>query len=374
MENKLTENRAMKIAALVSRYLVGIIFIFSGLIKLNDPVGTQIKLEEYFEVFAQDLPFMAGFFHGLVPFALYIAVFLCVSEVVLGVALLLHYKPKMTNFFLLLIIIFFSFLTFYSAYFNKVTDCGCFGDAIKLKPWTSFLKDIILLVLIIIITLYQRHTRALPTGLFIALATVGSLGLAFYAVTHLPPLDMLPYKVGNNIPSLMKPSEPYKFEYIFEKDGKTFRFQNFPEDSTYIYKDMVTLNEDKARPKITDYRVWNDSTDFTQESFQGNKLIVIVKSLKDINTAAFPTIRKLVEGLKGTDVSTYVFTSVSAAEIEGFLAEQQLNIPYFFADATVLKTISRSNPGLWLLSDGTVKGKWHFNDTPDAETVLKAVE
>lgn len=364
----------MKIAALVSRYLVGIIFIFSGLIKLNDPVGTQIKLEEYFEVFAQDLPFMAGFFHGLVPFALYIAVFLCVSEVVLGVALLLHYKPKMTNFFLLLIIIFFSFLTFYSAYFNKVTDCGCFGDAIKLKPWTSFLKDIILLVLIIIITLYQRHTRALPTGLFIALATVGSLGLAFYAVTHLPPLDMLPYKVGNNIPSLMKPSEPYKFEYIFEKDGKTFRFQNFPEDSTYIYKDMVTLNEDKARPKITDYRVWNDSTDFTQESFQGNKLIVIVKSLKDINTAAFPTIRKLVEGLKGTDVSTYVFTSVSAAEIEGFLAEQQLNIPYFFADATVLKTISRSNPGLWLLSDGTVKGKWHFNDTPDAETVLKAVE
>lgn len=374
MENKLTENRAMKIAALVSRYLVGIIFIFSGLIKLNDPVGTQIKLEEYFEVFAQDLPFMAGFFHGLVPFALYIAVFLCVSEVVLGVALLLHYKPKMTNFFLLLIIIFFSFLTFYSAYFNKVTDCGCFGDAIKLKPWTSFLKDIILLVLIIIITLYQRHTRALPTGLFIALATVGSLGLAFYAVTHLPPLDMLPYKVGNNIPSLMKPSEPYKFEYIFEKDGKTFRFQNFPEDSTYIYKDMVTLNEDKARPKITDYRVWNDSTDFTQESFQGNKLIVIVKSLKDINTAAFPTIRKLVEGLKGTNVSTYVFTSVSAAEIEGFLAEQQLNIPYFFADATVLKTISRSNPGLWLLSDGTVKGKWHFNDTPDAETVLKAVE
>lgn len=374
MENKLTENRAMKIAAQVSRYLVGIIFIFSGLIKLNDPVGTQIKLEEYFEVFAQDLPFMAGFFHGLAPFALYIAVFLCVSEVVLGVALLLHYKPKMTNFFLLLIIIFFSFLTFYSAYFNKVTDCGCFGDAIKLKPWTSFLKDIILLVLIIIITLYQRHTRALPTGLFIALATVGSLGLAFYAVTHLPPLDMLPYKVGNNIPSLMKPSEPYKFEYIFEKDGKTFRFQNFPEDSTYIYKDMVTLNEDKARPKITDYRVWNDSTDFTQESFQGNKLIVIVKSLKDINTAAFPTIRKLVEGLKGTNVSTYVFTSVSAAEIEGFLAEQQLNIPYFFADATVLKTISRSNPGLWLLSDGTVKGKWHFNDTPDAETVLKAVE
>ncbi len=364
----------MKIAAQISRYLVGLVFIFSGLIKLNDPVGTQIKLEEYFEVFAQDLPFMQVFFHGLVPFALYIAVFLCVAEVVLGVALLLRYKPKATIFFLLLIIIFFSFLTFYSAYFNKVTDCGCFGDAIKLKPWTSFLKDLILLVLIIVIMINQRFIKPLPTGLFVALATVGSLGLAFYAITHLPPIDMLPYKIGNSIPEQMKPSEPYKFEYVFEKDGKTHRFSTFPDDTTYIYKDMITLNEDKARPKITDYRVWNDSTDFTQESFQGNKLILIIKSLKDINTAAFPTIRKTIEGLEGSNVETYIFTSVGSADIENFLREQQLDVPYFFADATVLKTISRSNPGLWLLSDGVVKGKWHYNDTPDAATVIKAVE
>src|SRR5690606_3277590 len=172
----------MKIAAQISRYLVGVVFIFSGLIKLNDPVGTQIKLEEYFEVFAQDIPFLQSLFHGLVPLALYIAVFLCVAEVVLGVALLVRYKPKATNFLLLLIIIFFSLLTFYSAYFNKVTDCGCFGDAIKLKPWTSFINDLILLVLIVIIIWYQRFTKPLPTAIMVALATVGSLGLAFYAV------------------------------------------------------------------------------------------------------------------------------------------------------------------------------------------------
>lgn len=364
----------MKIVAQISRYLVGIIFIFSGLIKLNDPVGTQIKLEEYFEVFAQDVPALSGFFHGLVPLALYIGVFLCVAEVVLGVALLVRYRPKTTNTLLLLIIIFFSFLTFYSAYFNKVTDCGCFGDAIKLKPWTSFTKDIILLVLIVVIIWYQKLIKPLPTALIVAVATVGSIALAFYAVTHLPPLDLLPYKVGNSIPEKMKPSEPYKFQYIFEKDGKTYKFDDFPSDSTYVYKDMITLNEDAAKPKITDYRVWNDSTDYTQESFTGNKLIIIIKNLKDINTAAFPTIRKLVEGLKGADVVPVVFTSAASDEVASFLEAQQLDLPFYFADATVLKTISRSNPGIWLLKDGVVKGKWHYNDTPDAASVKKLLE
>ncbi len=364
----------MKVVAQIARYLVGVVFIFSGLIKLNDPVGTQIKLEEYFEVFAVDMPSFAGFFHAIAPFALYLSVFLCVAEVVLGVALLVRYKPKTTNFLLLLIIIFFSFLTFYSAYFNKVTDCGCFGDAIKLKPWTSFTKDLVLLVLIVIIIWYQRHIRPLPTAMVVAVATLGSLGLAFYAITHLPPLDMLPYKVGNSIPDNMKPSEPYRFEYLFEKDGKKYRFDSFPEDSTYIYKDMITLNEEKARPKITDYRVWNDSTDYTQESFSGNKLIVIVKNLKDINTAAFPAIRDLVRSLQGTDITGVIFTSAASSEIEGFLAGQELSVPYYFADGTVLKTISRSNPGLLLLSDGVVKGKWHYNDTPNAEEVKKLLK
>jgi len=361
----------MRIAARIARYVVGLIFIFSGLIKLNDPVGTQIKLEEYFEVFSQDMPLLHDVFTGMIPYALYLSVFLCVAEVVLGVALIVAYKPKTTHILLLLIIIFFSFLTFYSAYFNKVTDCGCFGDAIKLKPWTSFTKDVILLVLILLIIRYQQSVKPFPSGLVVALATAGTLALAFYAITHLPPVDLLPYKVGNNIPKLMKPSEPYRFEYIFEKDGKTYRFEKYPDDTTLVYKDMISLNEDKARPKITDYRVWNDSTDFTQESLTGNRLIIIIKNLKDINTAAFPDIRKLVAGVSGNGVDPLIFTSAASKEIETFLKEQQLREPYYFADATVLKTIARSNPAIWLLKDGIVKGKWHYNDTPDAAEVLR---
>ncbi|TDB64528.1 BT_3928 family protein [Arundinibacter roseus] len=360
----------MKLAAQIAKVVVGVIFIFSGLIKLNDPVGTEIKLEEYFEVFAQDLPALHDLFMALIPLSLYLSVILCTAEVVLGIALLLGYKPKTTSWLLLGIILFFTFLTFYSAYFNKVTDCGCFGDAIKLKPWTSFGKDIFLLILILLILYKRKEFTAQTTGMLVALATVVSLGIAFYAIRHLPILDLLPYREGASIPDQMQPSEPIRYSYIFEKEGKEVQFESFPTDTTLKFKEMIILNEE-AKPKITDYRTWNDEGDFTQESFKGSKLFVIVKNLKDINTAALPEIRQLLTDLKGSAVETLILTSASGEEIEKFRTEQQLKIPFYYADATVLKTISRSNPGIWLLKEGVVKGKWHFNDTPKAKEVLE---
>jgi len=353
----------MRAVASISRYIVGILFIFSGLIKLNDPVGTQIKLEEYFEVFAQDMPAMHDFFIGLIPFALYLSVFLCTLEVVLGVALLVKYKPRVTALLLLVTILFFTFLTFYSAWFNKVTDCGCFGDAIKLTPWTSFGKDIFLLILIILILLGIKFIKPAKTGLVVIISTVISLGISFYAIRHLPVLDLLPYKIGNSIPAQMQPSEPLRYQYIFDKAGKTVKFEQYPSDTTLEFKEMQIINKD-ALPKITDYRIWNEEGDFTDSTFIGSKLILIIKNLKDINAAAFPEIRTLLEQLDGIDVTPIIVTSASSKDIEQLLAQQQIGLPYYFADATVLKTIVRSNPGLILLNDGVVKGKWHYNDTP----------
>ena len=143
----------MNIIKEIARFFVGGLFIFSGLIKVNDPVGTAIKLEEYFDVFSADI---APFFEWFIPAALFLSVFLSVLEVVLGVALIIGYRMKITSWILLGMIVFFTFLTFYSAYFNKVTDCGCFGDAIKLTPWESFYKDIILLFFIVIIFIKKR--------------------------------------------------------------------------------------------------------------------------------------------------------------------------------------------------------------------------
>src|SRR5690606_35509059 len=134
----------MKILVGISRFIVGILFIVSGLVKLNDPVGFSFKLKDYFAPEVLDLEF-------LVPYALLIAIILVITEVLLGIALLLGYFKKFTLWALMLMIVFFTFLTFYSAYFNKVTDCGSFGDAIPLTPSESVTKDVILLFLILIL-------------------------------------------------------------------------------------------------------------------------------------------------------------------------------------------------------------------------------
>ena len=360
-------------AARIARILVGLVFVFSGLIKLNDPVGTQIKFEEYFEVFAQDVPFLHDFFMALVPFTLLMSVLFCAAEVILGVALLASYKPKVTVWLLFFLITFFTFLTFYSAYFNRVTDCGCFGDAIKLKPWTSFTKDVVLTVLILFIMGHRNRLRSRKTGWLVALTTVLTLGLGIYAIQFLPPIDMLPYAIGKNIPGQMKASEPLRYSYRMEKGGKTTTFDEYPTDTTYTFKEMTLLNPE-AKPKITDYRVWNDESDFTQETFAGNKLFIIIKTTKDIDAGSLPAIRSLVEGLRESSVTPYILTSASDADIKAFAKEFQLeNVPTYKADATVLKTIMRSNPGTWLLSNGTVRGKWHYNTTPGAEEVKRIV-
>lgn len=362
-------------AARIARFFVGTVFVFSGLIKINDPVGTQIKFEEYFEVFAQDIPLLHDFFLVLVPFTLAMSVLFCAAEIILGVALMVSYKPKVVTGLLFFLIAFFTFLTFYSAYFDRVTDCGCFGDAIKLKPWTSFTKDVVLMVLILFIIGHRNRITPRNNGWFVGLVTLLTLGLGIYAIQFLPPLDLLPYAVGKSIPAQMKPSEPLRYKYIMEKNGKTTTFEQYPTDATYKFKEMVLINE-RAKPKITDYRVWNDRLegDFTQQTFEGSKLFVVVKSTKEIDAGSIPAIRSLVRDLQGSSVETYILTSVSDDEINAFRAQYQLDIKHYNVDATVLKTIMRANPGTWLLKDGVVLGKWHYNVTPDAATVKALVK
>jgi len=360
----------MKIIANISRYLVGGLFVFSGLIKVNDPVGTAIKLEEYFEVFAADI---AGFFHVFVPFALPIAVFLCVLEVVIGLAVMLNYRMKITSWTLLVLILFFSFLTFYSAYFNKVTDCGCFGDAIKLTPWESFIKDMILLALIIPIFLLKEKfelfidRKKLEIGMIVF--TVLNTFLAINSIRHLPIIDFRAYKTGNHIPSEMKPSAELRYEYIMEKDGEEYRFEKFPTDKAYKYVGSELMNPENLE-KITDFAVWNDEGDYTEDMFIGKKLFVIIYDVSKSNRNGYSKIIDLIEDL---DNKVEVI-ALTASDSEAFVKFQRaigLDIPFYYTDATVLKTIARSNPGLWLMNDGTVAGKWHHKDTPNSGEVLK---
>ena len=350
----------------VARFLVGGLFIFSGLIKVNDPVGTAIKLEEYFNVFSSDF---APFFGALEPYALFFSLFLVVLEVALGVAVLINFRMSTTSWILLLLILFFSFLTFYSAYFNKVTDCGCFGDAIKLTPWESFTKDLILLSLILVIFPYRQQFKPMfgkrMGDLIIGLVVVINVYLAIHAVRHLPFIDFRAYKPGISIPVSMEPSEPLRHLYIMEKGGEKFKFESYPTDTTYHYLDIKLLNPE-AQPTITDYSVWNtDGEDVTEQTFQGTQLLIVVHYVEKADAPIFKEINNLISQVDD-EIGVMVLTASDQESFEVFRHEVQLAAPYYFADATVLKTMIRSNPGLLLLKDGVVKGKWHYRDVPSS--------
>lgn len=360
------------------RYLVGILFIFSGLIKVNDPVGTQIKLEEYFHVFASDF---SEVFLVFVPFALFLSVFLSVLEVVLGVALLVRFKMKLTVTLLLIIIVFFTFLTFFSAYFNKVTDCGCFGDAIKLTPWQSFIKDIILLVMIGVMFIFRNRftkpeedRKGMSAGaIAVAVTAVICTAISWYAIEHLPFIDFRSYKEGNNIGKLMQPSEPYRYTYIMVKDGKEYEFEQYPEATEgYEYKE-IKLQNPEAQPLINDFSAWGDEGEITEELLKGNKLLVVIHSVDKVETEALPAITQLAQEVEGS-AEAMVLTSSGNEAYEAFRHEQQLAIPYYSGDATLLKTMIRSTPGIVLLQDGVVMKKWHYNDVPDAAEVKELLQ
>ena len=211
----------MKFLTQIFRISVAILFVISGFVKLNDPLGFSYKLQEYFSPDVLNLTFLA-------PYALIFSFLIVVFEVVVGVFLFLGFKPKFTLWSLLSMILFFTFLTFYSAYFDKVKDCGCFGDALKLTPWESFFKDLILLILIGVIFIFKDFIKPFfntsITNLVATLSLISSIFFGFYVLRHLPLIDFRAYKIGDNIITNMSippnaPKAVQEFKWKFKVNG-----------------------------------------------------------------------------------------------------------------------------------------------------------
>lgn len=361
-----------------SRYFVGLLFIISGLIKANDPTGFAIKLEEYFVVFGMT---------WLQSSALFLSVFICAFEIVLGVALLLKVKSNLVAWSLLIMIVFFTWLTGYSAITNKVTDCGCFGDAIKLTPWQSFSKDLILLIFIVIIFLKRKKIQSCfskRTDIFVLIISFGlSVLFGIYCVMFLPIIDFLPYKVGNHLPTLMQvppgaPVDSFETRMYYKKDGeiKEFTLKNYPwEDSTWKWvKTESVLIREGYKPKIKDLRLTDaDGNDYTEDilSYPAYQLVVIVYDFDHTNQKAFKKINQLAEQIeKKHQLRTIGVTASNNQKTEYY--RHELNTPYdfYFCDATTLKTMVRANPGIMLLKNGTVVEKWHYNNLPNYDEFI----
>jgi len=314
----------MKTLVFISRLIVSFTFIFSGFVKLVDPLGSAYKFQEYFSADVLNMEF-------LIPYALPFSILLILAEIMLGVTLLLGYLPKFTVWSLLGVILVFLFLTWYSAYYNKVTDCGCFGDAVKLSSWGTFYKNIVLVVLILLLVWKVWYIKPLFSVNTVKLTSFllffAFLYIAYYVLVHLPIIDFRPYAVGKNIPEGMK--------YIGEEE-----------------------------PPIHDFYLESvEGDDLTETVLAEDKIMLIIAyNLAKSDLEGFVGVKKVSDEALKNGYSVYLLSSSMDEEFQEIKESYQLNFDMLFGDETMLKTIVRSNPGILTLQKGTVKGKWSWID------------
>ena len=363
----------MKYLVGFSRIFVGVLFIISGFIKLNDPIGFSFKLEEYFAEGVLNLPF-------LVPYALWISLGVVIFEVLLGVLLLLGYRVRFTVWNLLLMIVFFTFLTFYSAYFNKVTDCGCFGDALKLTPWQSFSKDLVLLVLIIILFIGKKHIqpffRSYPTRILTAIAIVFCVFYAYYVLNHLPAIDFRAYKIGANIQEGMTvpdgaPEAKFDYAWKFTVNGEeqiVHTGGNYPTVEGEFVSVETTEIQAGYEPPVHDFTIEQNKVDFADSLLQEPKLVMVIAyDLRKTNTDFYGEIKKMANAALKKGYKVIGMSASNTEQTNAITKKYNLSFPFYFTDETTLKTIVRSNPGVLVLEKGTIKQKVHHNDIDNLE-------
>ncbi len=346
----------------ILRWTVGLLFIFSGLIKANDPLGLSYKMQEFFDVWGVQF---------LNDYTLAFALVMNTLEIVAGIALLIQFPYKQTLWLLLGLIVFFSFLTGYALFSGKIKTCGCFGDCIPLTPKTSFIKDIVLLVSIVILLINHKKAKSNThkyLGIFVLLLATTSVGYGqYYVLDHLPFIDCLPYKAGNDIVEKMKQpdgaiKDSVSIQMEFEKDGKAYFFDanHFPEnfDSTYVYKNRKEVVVSKGNglvPAIVDFEITNlNGVDTTQALFATEIPYVLVLAGKIEANVPW---ENLLSSLHKKYKLVYVVTSDKAGA-QQFLPKENILI----GDITMLKTAARVWPSLVVMNGSTIMQKTSYID------------
>lgn len=320
---------------LISRILLGVLFFYSGFVKANDYIGFGYKLEEYFYTFAEQMPWMAGFWEFWEPLSAPLAWFISVFEMALAVAILVGWRMNLTAWLSLLMMVFFTILTAYSAITGSVQDCGCFGDALKITPWESFSKDIILTIVLIPLFLVRKTVKPWPdgriAGMITAAAFVGSGLFSWWCHEHLPMVDYRAYKVGVDVQVCTEVVPPG---------------EDFPK-----CKDFYPAFMGEEQPAI----------------YAGRKMWILAYDLPHADEDALAAIPELAERYRAQGIEPILLTSTTPKDTEEILRTHGIDLPVGFGDGTALKTIIRSNPGYVLLQDGVIEGKWHHNDAPTLE-------
>lgn len=371
----------MRILVNIIRVIVGVLFVFSGLVKANDPHGLSYKMQEFFERWAAD-GFLPSLMNWLHQFSLEFSIIMIALEIVVGVGLLLGIWKYFFGWITFILMIFFTWLTGYAALSGKIATCGCFGDCLPLSSMQSFIKDVVLIVFSLIILLGLKFIKPVfskPLNIIILIITViFSLGMQWYALRHLPLVDCLPFKKGNNILELREmPANaiPDKKEYrfIYEKEGrqKEFTIKDLP-DSTWTFisrNDVIIEKGSNNEPPIKDFILTTSSgTDTTQAvlGVDASYYLFYVTAIKDSHAQWEKEFKRIYEYAQQSGRSFAVVTADPDNAKRFFNEVLKLDIPVLSLDATAFKTAARTNPELYQMQGPVVKDKWGSADLDKA--------
>ncbi len=358
------------------RLVVAVTFIFSGYVKSIDPLGTKYKIHDYLEVVG-----LSAYIPDYVMLGA--AVLLGALEFCLGVFVLFAVGRRVVSRLVLLFMLVMTPLTLWLAVGDPIQDCGCFGDALVLTNWQTFYKNIVLLVAAIVLCLrplamprfISRSNQAIVVA-YTAFFILFSAGRSLYT---LPPFDFRPYHVGADIKAGMVIPEGEKgpqFEtsFIMEKDGvrKEFTLDDYP-DSTWTFIDSKTVQVSKGYvPPIHDFSIqtMDDGEDITDSvlNYKDYSFLLVSPHVEAADDSSFGDIEMLYEYSKAYGYPFYALTASTETAIQYWRDITGAEYDFFLTDEITLKTVIRSNPGLVLLKDGVVFGKWSCNDLPKLDT------
>lgn len=355
----------MKAIVWAARILVGLLFIFSGLVKANDPLGLSYKMQEFFEIWG---------WHSLNEQTLLSSILMNAFEIIAGFALLLGWRVRLFTWLLLIMIVFFTFLTGYTYITGKPANCGCFGDCLPITSKTSFLKDVVLTVLIAFLVWKHKYIEPVFNGkvrvAIMLLVTAFSFGLQWYALTYLPPVDCLPFKKGTSIPEKMQPPpnaipDSFAIRFVYEKEGTRYEFSpsELPSnlgDYKYISREDKLIRKGNADPAIKGFRLSDiDNNDRTPEVLgQPQALLLFIEHFDDVPFSKWSDDLKEIHQAAVTRQTPLYVVARYADDVRAKLAEIGLdNLEVFTADVVAIHTAARTNPCLYLLRNGVIVDK-----------------
>ena len=374
--------RAKAVALYVARTVVGLTFILSGFVKAIDPLGTQYKIQDYLAAIppSLSLPDML---------TLLMSVSLSMVEFTLGAFMLTAISRRVTARLTLLFMVVMTAVTVWIYIADPVKDCGCFGDALTLTNLETLLKNIVLLALAALVAWRPTHIGRLMSRsnqmLLGQMLMVTPVALSFWCLYDLPLIDFRPYHIGADIKAGMEIPEGaeqpvFDTTFIMEKDGerREFTLDNYP-DSTWTFVDSKTVTVKEGYvPPIHDFSITAaDGEDITDIVLgrEGYTFLLISPDLDKADDQNFGDIDQIYEFCQDNSIPFYCLTASTEMSQQHWQNITGAEYPFCMTDATTLKTMIRSNPGLMLLEKGVVRGKWSHNrlpETTELETMLKA--